>query len=357
MGLPEEMLKAVEEFGSGPLLSEMPRYTLADKMQDGPTAAHRIEEIHTPYNFAYITCTTGTSAFQNLVGVTKYELPARKAAGLKALKAVGLRQGDHLLITYPPLVSVFSPEVFEESGIEISFIKRPSRDALLAALCALRPAAVLGESSFLRAALADAGRMGLRGELPDHMIMIAAGSPMDPGLREEADRVNWNEVHDLYGCQEFGWLCLDGVPLREDVFIWDSGRQDGRRSLIVGGLPTEDCFYVREDPVKGMCIDTPSRVRAETAPETEILASTAADVTTVQRAARSILRIKGRIVRVSGECVCRADATVLRVFIPGTEQETVLTGPGSTRMFDDLLEAQKAYQREARTDPVWNKPC
>ena len=29
----------------------------------------------------------------------------------------------------------------------------------------------------------------------------------------------------------------------------------------------------------------------------------------------------------------------------------------ATRMFDDLLEAQRAYQREAKTDPVWSKSC
>lgn len=51
-----------------PSFSEMPRRTLADKGIAGPTAAHVIEEIHTPLNLAMVTFTTGSSAFQNIVG-------------------------------------------------------------------------------------------------------------------------------------------------------------------------------------------------------------------------------------------------------------------------------------------------
>ena len=68
-----------------PTLTEMPRRTLSDKGIAGPTAAHVIEEIHTPLNLALVTFTTGSSAFQNIVGVTQNELPLRIAAGRRVL--------------------------------------------------------------------------------------------------------------------------------------------------------------------------------------------------------------------------------------------------------------------------------
>ena len=357
MGLLSQLQEELREFGSGPTLEEMPRCTLKDKGLDGPTAAHRIEEIHTPYNYAYLTCTTGSSAFQNLVGVTRQELPARIAAGKTALERAGLKPGDTLLITYPPLVSVFSREALDGFGVRVEFILRPSRDALLAALGSLKPAAVLGESSFLRAALVDAGRLGVLGELPENLILIAAGSPLDPELKTEAERIPGARVHDLYGCQEFGWLCLDGAPLREDVVLFDTGRADGRLCLLAGGLPTGDCFLTRERPDGSCVILTPTRRRAAQEPEVTVLASTAADPETVRRTARTILRGKAKIVRVSPDVHCRADATELLVTAPDTGAELRLQGPEKTALFDALLAAQMAYQREARTDPVWNKPC
>lgn len=72
-----------------PSLEEMPRRTLAEKGIAGPTAAHVIEEIHTPLNLALVTFTTGSSAFQNIVGVTHSELPLRIAAGKRALAGSG----------------------------------------------------------------------------------------------------------------------------------------------------------------------------------------------------------------------------------------------------------------------------
>ena len=85
-----EELKRMQQdllaFGNGPLFSQMPHYTLEDKGIAGPTAAHRIEEVHTPLNLAYLTFTTGSSAFQNIVGVTHQEL--RQAAHL--LQGCGL---------------------------------------------------------------------------------------------------------------------------------------------------------------------------------------------------------------------------------------------------------------------------
>ena len=356
MGVLEQMKEELLAFGSGPTLAEMPRRTLADKGLDGPSAAHRVEELHTPFNYAYLSCTTGSSALQNLVGVTPQELPARIAAGSCALERAGLRRGDRLLITYPPLVSVFSREALDASGIAFSFIPRPSRDALLAALGTERPRAVLGESRFLRAALVDAGRLGVLDELPRGLILIAAGSPMDGELAAEAARIPGAVVHDLYGCQEFGWLCLDGLPLRADLTLWDGGAADGRVHLLVGGLPTGDRFLTKTERGGTRRVLTPTRLRAETEPEITVTASRAADPVTVRRAARGILRCKAKIVRVSPSLRCGAPETELLVSQPGGARLT-LRGPEKTAMFDALLEAQMCYQREARTDPVWNKPC
>ena len=90
MGAGAELRRALLEFGTGPLLAEMPRRTLADKGIAGPTAAHVIEELHTPLNLAYTTFTTGTTAFQTPVGVTWQELPDRAAAGVRALERCGV---------------------------------------------------------------------------------------------------------------------------------------------------------------------------------------------------------------------------------------------------------------------------
>lgn len=211
MGAGAELRRALLEFGTGPLLAEMPRRTLADKGIAGPTAAHVIEELHTPLNLAYTTFTTGTTAFQTPVGVTWQELPDRAAAGVRALERCGVPRGAELLVTYPPLVNVFSRQALKEYGSEPRFILRPSRDALLAELCS-GARFVVGESSFLRAALQDAHRLGLTCELQEHLVLIAAGTPLDPELAEEAARLPGAQVHDLYGCQEFGWLVLDGAP-------------------------------------------------------------------------------------------------------------------------------------------------
>ena len=99
-----------------PSLQEMPRRTLEDKGIAGPTAAHIIEEIHTPLNLALVTFTTGSSAFQNIVGVTHDELALRTAAGKRALAACGVTAGQQVLVTYAPLVNVFTRQALDESG-------------------------------------------------------------------------------------------------------------------------------------------------------------------------------------------------------------------------------------------------
>lgn len=357
MGTLCELRKDLLAYGSGPTLEEMPRRTLADKLLNGPTAAHCIEEIHTPINYAYLTCTTGSSALQNIVGVTRQELPGRIHASICALERAGLRPGDHLLITYPPLVSVFPREALDSYGLRVSFILRPSRDALLVALGTEKPAAVIGESRFLRAALVDARQLGVRNELPERLILIAAGSPMDPALLDEASWIPGAGVHDLYGCQEFGWLCLDGMPLRDDITVWNSGRSDNRFHLLVGGLPTGDCFLLKKKTDGSQRVLTETRQRVETEPEITVIASAAADRETVCRAARSILRCKAKVVRVPQALQCKAQETILHVSLPGSPKRLTLKGSKETALFDALLEAQKMYQREARTDPVWYKEC
>ena len=347
-------LKQLEEllmgFGSGPLLEEMPQNTLEDKGIAGPTAAHRIEQIHTPLNFAYLTCTTGSSAFQNLVGVVPQELPARISAGKLALERSGLRRGDVLVVTYPPLVNVFTRQALEEYGVTVRFIRRPSRDALLLELCQRPIHGVVGESSFLRAALVDARRMGLWNRLPRDLILLAAGTPLDPELEEVMSPLtNWR-LHDLYGCQEFGWLVLDGIPLRGDITMWDAGREDGRRHLLAGGLPTGDCFLLGP----GGRILTASGLRAKAEPEVILRATTLADPDTAARVARSILRIKAKIVRLDPELRYSQIHTRLRVKLPGQSEALELLGPDKTKQFDDLVEAQKQYQARKR-DPVWSK--
>lgn len=81
----DELAYLAEEFSTAPALDEMERRTLADKATAGPTSAHVIEEVHTPLNFAYTTFTTGSTAFQNIVGVTWSELPERERSGARAL--------------------------------------------------------------------------------------------------------------------------------------------------------------------------------------------------------------------------------------------------------------------------------
>lgn len=350
-----ELGKALLEYGAGPLLSEMPRRTLADKQIAGPTAAHVIEELHTPLNLAYVTFTTGTSAFQTPVGVTWQELPSRAAAGVRALERCGVPKGAELLVTYPPLVNVFSRRALDLHGVTARFIIRPSRDALLAALCS-GARYVIGESAFLRATLRDARRLGLRQELPEGLVLIAAGTSLDPELMEEAARLPGAKVHDLYGCQEFGWLVLDGIPLREDLSFCPDPADGAYRHLVAGGLPTGDCFSMGAhlcDPRGSICTYTKRRTPVEL--ETTLLAGSVSSRETALRTARTILRIKSRIVRVSPEYVCGAPQTKLSVGPPGGPAMLELEGPDSTLLLDELTQAQVQYQRQAKTDPVWRK--
>lgn len=360
----QELSQLVEEFGSVPKLEDMPKKTLADKGIDGPTAAHTIEEVHTPLNLAYLTFTTGSSAFQNIVGVTHAEIPERIKASILALEKSGVKPGDKILFTYPPLVNVFSNQALKKYGVSWCFLKRSSRDAFLAALYDEQPNVIVGESSFLRVALEDAEHMGIAEKLPKEIKILTAGTPLDLELFPIAQEVLEAEVHDLYGCQEFGWLAVDGCLLRKDIELVPLATKKNQTmyELVVGGLPMGDSFPVSET---GHVCNKEGKLityrRERTYPEYEVVIkeTTLSSSVTAQRVARTILRIKGRIVKVSPDLVIGAKKTVLEL-VPDTEckcseEKFQILGPEKTRLFDDLVQAQIEYQQNSKADPVWMK--
>lgn len=358
----EEICRMVCAFGAAPTLEEMPRRTLADKGIDGPTAAHCIEEMHVPLNYAYLTVTTGTSAFQNVTGVTHAELPERVKASKLVLERAGLKCGDKLIITYPPLVNVFSRQALDEYGLQWSFLVRSGRDALLAALYEERPAAVVGESSFLRAAIEDAVQLGIAEEMPRGMKLLAAGTPLDLALLPTAEDILGARVYDLYGCQEFGWITIDGNFVRTDITLAPIENQYGQivQEVIVGGLPMGDAF-----PLGGHVLDEQGQLttyrRERVAPEPEVIvrATSLTAEDTVERVARSILRMKSKVVRVGERLITGSERTVLEL-VTRTESGMVkrsitVEGPEQTKLFDDLVRAQLDYQQTGKSDPVWRK--
>lgn len=352
----EELEEYVQNFQTAPDLAAMPRRGLLDKGINGPTSAHVIEELHTPLNLAYVTFTTGSSAFQNIVGVTREEIPLRVEASMRALAMAGLEKGDTLLVSYAPLVNVFTKAALEEYGIKWFFPKVSSRDAVLLALVKERPAAVIGESTFLRCCLEDAKKLEIDSELPRNLVMLAAGTPLDSELAEKAAKIAQGTVHDLYGCQEFGWLTMDGIPLRGDILLVEA--EDGF-DLIAGGLPTGDRFPLDD---KGHSCNADGKIltylRKRTFPEMEvtILRSTAASAETVEKLCRTILRIKARIVRTAEDLVSGADNTVLSLAHFGKNKKPfIIDTKEKTALFDALLQSQLAYQKESKNDPAWLK--
>ncbi|KAA5606131.1 acyl carrier protein [Roseospira marina] len=360
---------ALDLDGNAPTLDEMPRRTLHDKGIAGPTAAHVIEEVHTPFNLSYLTFTTGSSAFQNIVGVTHAELPARAAVARALFARLGSGPQTpplrHMVVTYPPLVNVFSAPALQDVGVTWSFLRRSSRDALLLEVCKTQAQVILGESSFLRVALQQALDLGLENDLPKGCVLLTAGTPLDLDLLPIAERFGYS-VHDLYGCQEFGWLTLDGVPLRDDIRLIASPRGEAYRELVVGGLPMGDSFIVSE--TTGHVCDAAGAIityrRERTYPEYEVIVThtPCAAAETVQKAARTILRIKGRVVKVDPAVQVGAPETRLRLVpaLPdpdanGPDPAVEIAGPVATRMFDDLVSAQMAMQSTTKTDPTWIK--
>lgn len=350
-----ELRTFLTEAGSAPTLEEMKRRSLREKGIDGPTGAHVIEEIHTPFNFAYVTATTGTTAFQNLVGVTHQEIPGRIKAAHRLFSLASLKKGCHMLITYPPLVSVFSKQALDSLDVTTGFLLRSERAALLLAAWEQKPDVIVGESSFLKAALIDAKNMDMLDLFPKGITFLAAGTPLDLELPELAAQLVQGSVHDLYGCQEFGFLTLDGIPLRDDLTLlkW----KDPYHDLLVGGLPTGDCFPVSETGHlcnrKGTIL-TYSRKRKDTDCEVTVKAAPVSGIDTLFRLSKTILRIKARIIRVDPDVTLDADMTSLFLSNQDGEQKT-LTGPAATELFDCLLRAQTNYQATGKRDPAWLK--
>lgn len=349
-----ELRTFVEEFGTAPTLGEMERRGLKEKGIDGPTGAHVIEEIHTPFNFAYITTTTGTMAFQNLVGVTHNEIAGRIDAARELFSLAGIEKGCRMLVSYPPLVSVFSKAALEDLEVKTEFLIRSERDAFILAMCDKQPQVVAGESSFMKRAIEDAKGMGVLGNFPKGCIFLAAGTPLDMDFLEAAKEVD-GKVHDLYGCQEFGFLALDGVPLRKDLMLIP--REGEYQDLFVGGLSTGDCFAISE---KGhVCnpegkILTYSRKRHNTECETILRKTTANGLPTARRLARTILRLKAKFIYLDKDLEFGAEATQLLIRNQNGE-EWLVEGPEKTQLFDELMQAQIDYQSRGKADPVWLK--
>lgn len=368
MTIVEELAELVDAYGMGPSLEEMERNTLSDKWIDGATAAHRIEEIHTPLNIAYLTTSTGTSAFQNIIGVSYSELPDRIKATLKMLKMLGIKENARVLISYPPLVNVLYYEALRNMNITVLFPKRPSRDALLAALCKERPDAVFGEASFLLTAFRDARKMGITGYLPENLLVVCAGTPFLPEILNETEKLSGASLHDMYGCQEYGPLCLDGVPLREDLAFLPietprtnrntqkTGGKDIRYHVLVGGLPIGDIVQMGEHILNSHgTIMTNKITRAEEEPLCEVVATTSYDRDIVRKTCRSILRLKGHVIKIGKQMATHAECTEIAVTIPESGETFLLKGEKETRMWDSLMEAQKQLLVTAKNDPVWNK--
>lgn len=356
--------EAVVSFGGAPTLEEMPGRTLSNKGIAGPTAAHVIEEIHAPLNLAYLTFTTGSSAFQNIVGVTHSEIEGRIEVAKEIFGRLNVSDTSSLVVTYPPLVNVFSAAALTACGIDWSFLLRSSRDAFTVAMCKQQPEMVIGESSFLRVALQQARDLGFKDQFPKSCILLTAGTPLDLDLLPIAQEFGF-EVHDLYGCQEFGWLTLDGVPLRKDISLAPSPRGDSYRELVVGGLPMGDSFVLSE---AGHVCNREGKIityrRERTYPEYDVIVTetTASTAETLERAARTILRIKSRIVRVSPELKTGQAQTklILRPALVGGEKDVQvedfeIVGPEKTQMFEALYQAQVELQTSEKKDPAWIK--
>lgn len=363
-----EMLRAgVNMPGQVPTYEEMPRRTLADKGACGPTAAHVIEEVHAPLNYAYISFTTGSTAFQNVVGVMSTEIPDRIAASLFAFEMAGITSGSKGLVAYPPLVPVFPRSALDELDIRIAYLRRSTRDAFLLAIMEETPDFIVGESAFINYTLQDARKLGIAGCLPPVSSIFVAGTPMDLDLIPIAREILGARVHDLYGCQEFGWLTMDGIPLRDDISLVKSPVGTEYYELVVGGLPMSDSFPVS---AKGHVLNSQGRIltyrRMRTYPEFEVLVleSPLPNAEVVRRVARTILRAKARIVKCSPRIKVKAERTVLRLLLPAftdnsSQDEShivaVIEGPEKTRLFDVLGEAQVKYELEKVWDPAYTK--
>jgi hypothetical protein len=210
-----------------------------------------------------------------------------------------------MVVTYAPLVNVFTRQALDESGLHWSFLSRSCRDALLIALCRQRRTWWWESPLFTRHAGAGA-EDGAGGHLPKKLTLITAGTPLDEALVPLAASLGY-ALHDIYGCQEFGWLTLDGLPLREDISLVAAPQGGDWREVIVGGLPTGDSFPVAAGHLCNPQGKIQTWKRQRTTPEYDmvVMATTAHHREIVERTARTILRIKGRVCHVSTQLTNR----------------------------------------------------
>ena len=135
----------------------------------------------------------------------------------------------------------------------------------------------------------------------------------------------------------------------------------GMCEVVVGGLPMGDTFPVASSGHVSNPLGKIITYRRErTTPEYEVvvLATTLSSAVSAGRTARTILRIKGRVVKVDPQVQTMAPQTILELR-PGDgsklEQPIIIEGPVLTEMFDDLVSAQLDYQQTSKSDPVWTK--
>ncbi len=220
----------------------------------------------------------------------------------------------------------------------------------------------MGEASFIRAALEDACRLGIDADLPKVSSIMVAGAPMDLELPQIAEQVLGAKVYDVYGCQEFGWLSVNGVPVREDLMMVPSPLGDGYFETLVGGLPMGDSFPYGET---GHVLNSDGKIvtyrRRRTVPDYEVvvLETPHTDGELIARAARSILRTKARVVKIHPRMVTGAKTTVLAIKAAEDPVETdyamLISSPEKTACFDALVQSQVEYEANAVKDPAWIK--
>ncbi len=360
----EDLRESVELFSTVPSFDEMDHRTLVDKGINGPTAAHIIEEVHTPLNYAYITFTTGTTAWQTIVGITPNEKEYRKSVGMNTLKMAGAKEGHKAMFCYPPLLNAITRGALEESGIEWTFLTKSSRDSFLMDVYYKQPNVIFGESSFLKVALQDAIKLDITDDLPQVDIVNCIGTPLDLEAVDIIKDVLGARVNDIYGNQEFGWITMNGTPVRDDIDFVRSMVGSDFKETVVGGMPTGDSFPIVDS---GHVLDKNGKVvtymRRRTQPDYEVYVreTTVNAKQTIERAARSILRLKTKVVKVPDDVAVDADRTVLelRPAIPTKTNEGLdpifVEGPVKTRLFDMLVQAQLDYQTLSVKDPCWVK--
>jgi len=359
----EDLKESVEFYSTVPAFEEMEKRTLGDKGINGPTAAHVIEEVHTPLNYAYITFTTGTTAWQNIVGITPNEKEYRKNVGINALKMAGVKEGDKAMFCYPPLLNAITKGALEDLGVSWTFLTKSSRDSFLMDLYYKQPNVIFGESSFLKIALQDALRLDVADSLPNVDIVNCIGTPLDLDAVEIIRDVLGARVNDIYGTQEFGWIAMNGHPVREDIDLVASKSGKDSRETVVGGLPTGDSFPVVDS---GHVLDKTGKIitymRQRTIPDYEMYVreTTVSAKQTIERACRSIMRIKSKVAKVPDDVVVDADRTVIELLpaiIPKDydEEPIYVEGPEKTKLFDLLVQAQLDYQTLSVKDPCWTK--